>query len=305
MKLYAPKYYKSFSCIADKCTHSCCVGWEIDIDDIAMKKYSSFTCGYGKTVADSIEAADTPFFRLLPDGRCPHLAENGLCRIITELGEEQLCDICREHPRFYNDTALGKEVGLGMACEEACRIILSSDGYGNITEISELGEDTRECEFNILPLRERVYSLLSDSAVEYDVRLSNIGKEFGVSLTVLSLAEWRDIISSFEYLCPASKEIFLEFDPCVSTPAGCEKILERALAYYVYRHCSSACDEGSFVAALGFCLFCERLLALLLSSEKASCVEDAVRPARIISEEIEYSEDNTEAVISELSFALL
>ena len=32
MKLYAPGYYKRFACIASKCRHSCCVGWEIDID---------------------------------------------------------------------------------------------------------------------------------------------------------------------------------------------------------------------------------------------------------------------------------
>ena len=33
MKLIAPDYYNKFSCIADKCRHSCCVGWEIDIDE--------------------------------------------------------------------------------------------------------------------------------------------------------------------------------------------------------------------------------------------------------------------------------
>ena len=32
MKTYAPKYYQQFHCIADKCKHSCCIGWEIDID---------------------------------------------------------------------------------------------------------------------------------------------------------------------------------------------------------------------------------------------------------------------------------
>ena len=39
MKLYAPKYYKNFKCIADKCDHSCCIGWEIDIDSAAYAKY--------------------------------------------------------------------------------------------------------------------------------------------------------------------------------------------------------------------------------------------------------------------------
>ena len=39
MKLYAPAYYKNFKCIADKCEHSCCVGWEIDIDKETLDKY--------------------------------------------------------------------------------------------------------------------------------------------------------------------------------------------------------------------------------------------------------------------------
>ena len=29
-----PDYYKEFQCIADQCEHSCCIGWEIDVDDI-------------------------------------------------------------------------------------------------------------------------------------------------------------------------------------------------------------------------------------------------------------------------------
>ena len=39
MKTIVPNYYKNFRCIADKCRHSCCVGWEIDVDDATMEKY--------------------------------------------------------------------------------------------------------------------------------------------------------------------------------------------------------------------------------------------------------------------------
>ena len=39
MKTVVPHYYKNFKCIADKCRHSCCVGWEIDIDDDTLEKY--------------------------------------------------------------------------------------------------------------------------------------------------------------------------------------------------------------------------------------------------------------------------
>ena len=27
-----PDFYRDFHCIADRCSDSCCIGWEIDID---------------------------------------------------------------------------------------------------------------------------------------------------------------------------------------------------------------------------------------------------------------------------------
>ena len=43
-------------------------------------------------------------------------------------------------------------------------------------------------------------------------------------------------------------------------------------------------------------LLCERLLASLICSTRAGTVESVVELARIISEEIEYSEENTEVL---------
>ena len=36
MILRVPSYYKTFQCIADKCEHSCCIGWEIELMRIPM-----------------------------------------------------------------------------------------------------------------------------------------------------------------------------------------------------------------------------------------------------------------------------
>ena len=46
MKLTAPKYYHNFKCIADKCSHSCCIGWEIDVDEVTIEKYTSLSGDY-------------------------------------------------------------------------------------------------------------------------------------------------------------------------------------------------------------------------------------------------------------------
>ena len=61
MKLSVPLYYKSFKCIADRCRHSCCIGWEIDVDSATMEKYRTLNEGYGKDIIDSIEAM-SPIF---------------------------------------------------------------------------------------------------------------------------------------------------------------------------------------------------------------------------------------------------
>ena len=83
MKLFAPEYYKDFVCIADRCRHSCCVGWEIDIDEDTADMYKTLTDGYGKKIKESVAMTDVPHFKLEINDRCPHLDASGLCRIIT------------------------------------------------------------------------------------------------------------------------------------------------------------------------------------------------------------------------------
>ncbi len=128
MELYAPSYYKSFKCVGGDCERSCCIAWEIDIDKKTLEGYRA---GKGE-IYDRIRASVTDgggeaHFRLLEGNRCPHLNRDGLCDIIIALGEGALCHICREHPRYYNPLSGSVEVGVGLACPEAARLILHSD----------------------------------------------------------------------------------------------------------------------------------------------------------------------------------
>ena len=304
MKLYAPGYYKEFSCIADKCTHSCCIGWEIDIDSDTMAKYASVTHSYGEQIRDSIEVSDSLHFRLGAGERCPHLNDAGLCRIITELGEDYLCDICREHPRFYNDTPHGKEVGLGMACEEACRIILESDDYARMMEIGEVAGEVEPADFDVIACRDTAYQILSDPSLSYTEKLSRMQKEFRVRPAMLSDETWRDFLSSLEYLDESHRGLFLHYSSDGSTPPEWEQPLTRALACFLYRHGSGARDWQEFREAVGLSLFCERLLASIAKAEGIQNITAFIRLARIVSEEIEYSEDNTEAIRFEFSLEM-
>ena len=123
-----PCYYDSFTCTADKCTDNCCIGWEIDIDEYSDAVYSSVEGEFGEFLNDHIDRnTDVPFFKLDKNERCSFLDENNLCRIITNMGEDYLCDICHMHPRFCNYFGEFKTMGVGLCCEEAARIIIEND----------------------------------------------------------------------------------------------------------------------------------------------------------------------------------
>lgn len=299
MKLYAPRYYADFSCIADRCRHNCCVGWEIDIDPDTARLYEGMSEGYGACIAQSMDTStEPPHFRLTREERCPHLDASGLCRIILSLGEEALCEICREHPRFYHRTTVGLEVGIGMACEEASRVILSSPDYARMIQIDEW--ETEEgifmSDFNPLEHRARVYRSLSDTDVEYSARLTEIAHEYGVTPTALTDAKWREVLSGLEYLEEDDRARFAVYSNNEETPSSLAPLLERALAYFVFRHCSDACDKEEFRASLGLALFLERLLCAVARNEGRETLADVADIARVISAELEYSEENTEAI---------
>ena len=293
MKLYAPAYYKRFRCIADRCEHSCCIGWEIDVDKETLKKYQKLESPYASIIRDSIAMEDTPHFRLGECDRCPHLDGRGLCKIILNEGEDCLCDICREHPRFYNFTDVA-EVGLGMSCPEAARLLLSSPDYATFEEIGEVDAASDDVAFDGRAWRTEVYARLQDVTKSYSERLSSIYRDF--SIDVGEDSRYLEILASMEYLNADHKALFLQYSSS-HRPDGKDEYLEHFLAYLVYRHCTEALDADDFCERLAFCLFCERLFAALIVIQSAESLQEAATLASILSEEIEYSDDNTSALM--------
>lgn len=127
MVLRVPSYYKEFHCIADQCKDSCCIGWEIDIDEDTFAYYKSVEGAFGKRLAAHMEEGEQNSFTLKENGWCPFLNEKKLCDICTELGEEALSEVCTEFPRFTMEYGKVREKVLSLSCEEVGRILFSSD----------------------------------------------------------------------------------------------------------------------------------------------------------------------------------
>ena len=131
MKGKIPDYYEQFSCIGSRCRDNCCIGWEIDIDQEALNFYRRTKGDMAERLAEGISMEPVPHFRTDERGRCVFLNQENLCDLYLNLGEETLCEICTNHPRFFHDCGGIQEKGLGIACEEAARLILHRTGHGS------------------------------------------------------------------------------------------------------------------------------------------------------------------------------
>ncbi len=295
MKLFAPRYYKEFKCIADQCRHNCCIGWEIDIDDDTLEKYCALSGAQGDRIRGGIETgADGAHFALSADGKCPQLDSRGLCRIISTLGEGYLCDICREHPRFYNTVGGRMECGVGAVCEEAARLILSAEDYSTLVPIGERPDvsaaDTVG-DFDATLWRAKLFEILSDTTQPYMKRLHTVAADYGVSVA-LSEEAYRNLFADLEYLDEGHRALFCAYHGGFSPNAEIAPLYERFLAYLVYRHATAEATARGFRLAVGFCMVLCGLFGYLIQQGGLSPVEAAMA----VSEELEYSEDNTEAI---------
>lgn len=146
MLLRVPDYYKEFHCIAKECKHNCCIGWEIDVDEDTYEYYQSIPGDFGERLRKSLDNKEKDENKfVLKDNRCPFLNSMNLCDICIQLGEESLCEICTEYPRFTTEYANVTEKCLGLSCEEVCRIVLEKKDKTTIMDI-EMGDVNDEWE---------------------------------------------------------------------------------------------------------------------------------------------------------------
>lgn len=176
MKIFVPDYYNKFKCIADKCSDSCCVGWAIEIDGATAEKYRGIEGDIKDKLMATLDTSDGLCFKCDSSGRCRNLDERGLCKIITTLGENYLCQICRDHPRYFNCYHGRCEGGLGLACEVAADLVMSIDSLPEITTVESddfvyLGEENHKFAFFA---RDYFLSLLFDEGSPMEHRIGRL-----------------------------------------------------------------------------------------------------------------------------------
>lgn len=320
-----PDFFDEFKCIGSKCTDNCCIGWEIDVDDLTYDAYCRMNTDFSERIKENtIEAPDgSRCFKLAENERCPFLNKDNLCDIIINCGEASLCDICREHPRFYEWFPGVTECGLGLSCEEVCRILLEKDSFFELTEYNDgekielpTKEDIVESDTYILTsaLRLVFFTILGNEALPLEEKIVRILEKTqaftGKKITVKN--DFK-LLEAYEKTEPIDSS-WIEFLNCLKADlqelTGTEflwkdmesnKLYSRVLAYIIYRHFIKAVFDNSFSQRVSFCV--ESLRFIMLSDMKTLrekgnlTIPDRVNNIKNWSKQIEYSDENTELLI--------
>ncbi|QFJ54572.1 flagellin lysine-N-methylase [Pseudobutyrivibrio xylanivorans] len=172
--------YDSFKCIADKCPKSCCVGWQIMIDEDSIEKYGKASGDFGTRLKNSINYEEGCF--LQNNTRCAMLNETGLCDLHSTLGEDMLCYTCKMFPRHVEEFQDIREYSLSLSCPEVTRMILDPDYEFGIIETEDDKFDNPEEfeEFDLLLFdklefaRDKMLELAFSKAISLQDRMSLI-----------------------------------------------------------------------------------------------------------------------------------
>lgn len=192
MLVRRPDYYEKFRCLAGDCPDTCCAGWDIVIDEESRAFYQTLPGPLGERIRASItldEDGESCFS--VSGGHCPLLTQDRLCAIQLELGEERVCAVCREHPRFLEEYGFLREESLAASCPAVTALLLAGPEPARFPAHS-----TPEAEFvcedvdlpllrALLPLREQALALVQN-------RSRPLGARLGVLLQ--TAGQWQRVL---------------------------------------------------------------------------------------------------------------
>lgn len=320
MKVVMPDYYKKFRCIGSECKDNCCIGWEIDIDEDTDYFFQNTSSEFKEKLKKNINRdEEAAHFILGENGRCPFLNKENLCDIIINFGDENIPYICREHPRFYNWYGDVKEVGLGLCCEEVCRIVFSCRDKIQL-EVSEttgsIGDEISDKYESLFMIREKMIDIIQDRSTDIDQRLTRLvmftrrtqcepcnEQEFEMhdlfalykNMEILD-GKWLEFLMEAEEHLEEIEKKRAEFMKCHNDRSF---EYEHIIVYFIYRYFTQAFIDNDIVSAVNFSLLSYIIINLLdIYIWLYYGSDHRIELVKGYSKEIEYSEENIEAVMT-------
>ena len=170
-----------------------------------------------------------------------------------------------------------------------------------------------EEETALLTLRDHLFAIAQNREEPINQRIEQILSACGAHVPDVPLAQWAEFYLSLERMDEAWTGILealrehadeLPLDDFAAHMKGRETEYEQLLVYFLYRHVPTALDDGDVSSKTAFAVLSVRLLfslgALHLLLHGEFTVEDQIELCRLYSAEVEYSDDNMDALFDAL-----
>lgn len=292
-----PTFYHTFQCKANQCHHTCCQKWTIDVDEETAKLYQTLPTPLGEDLRKFMTVDDEGYYFMFSDKQptCPLLREDGLCRVVLELGEDSLCDTCHMHPRFYKYIEDLELCGVGLSCEESVEKLLATEGDQLLFTIED---DDGEFTAKDRPVLENIFDLLAlgispticqftpNHSIRYCQKLISVYKE-----TEPIDKEWTKQLAHLEDML--SSTTAMNTTDLLTLDAQETATLNKVYQYILYRQIDMLA-EYSLESLVRYAFDATVFIALL--THRFGNLPEQIRRW---SEQIEYDEDNVAFLFNE------
>ena len=298
MKFTTPSYYQDFKCTNSSCNDNCCkAGWNILIDNKTLKKYNSIPNSFGKLIRENICKTDDGYYiKMNSKCVCPFLNEKGLCNIILNKGENYICETCKNHPRFFNYLCDRTEMGLGLCCEEVCRLFLDQKTITRFITTGSGGK-LKGIDKENFNLREKSFMICYESA-DYKTCINNLKNEFNLNdinlINTITKSNLEFIGEDYSHILNSIQQEKKDNH----TFSNVELI--NLILYFIYRYSFANNYVAKFCQIVNFAIFSIEIIKATEQnfSNKIDCIKE-------FSKQIEYSEQNVQNLLNNLIWVKL
>jgi lysine-N-methylase len=269
------------------------------IDKDTLDKYKNNDSSFSSALKKGINFGKSKF-RADRQKRCAFLNDKNLCDIIINMGEQGLCQVCADHPRFRSFFADRTETGLGFCCEEATKIILSyKDKIQPILAQDDgLNEELDFIEKSLLEFRKRAIDIIQDRNADINQRIKNLLSLCSADINEVGLKKLQKLLLSLEHI---DKTWIKKLKQIKKTKLNLQindqfsHFAEQFLVNSIYRHVSSAEDTmwaRGVVVSFVLCFLIIQGLAVQEISKGENVFNAVAETIRTFSAEVEYSQKN-------------
>ena len=238
--LAKPDYYDKFTCIADKCTITCCQEWKISIDTETNLSWKKLLPPDGmaksrKNLSSYTEKKDGQrIIRLDENHRCPFLSDKKLCRLVTAYGDSVLSDTCTTFPREFHTFKTHREAMLMPCCpavidlwKDSLVVFPDITGYDNNLSIDSASQSLFKIRNNIIKLLQNQVISIEEALLESFYILLELYRQPAVTETLVD-EYFSD--ASLQALKNAIDDIDL---PVNDTISECNELLQDLAVNYM------------------------------------------------------------------------